>query len=84
MHSDRNKSLWSSKKQELDSLYLKNDQLKRLVRCGIPDDMRGRLWQLWSGAKFKITLWEGHYSSLLQYYHGQPSIATSEIEKVAT
>lgn len=44
--------------------------------------MIGTLWQLWSGARFKLKLWPGHYEDLLKYYEGQPSAATKDIEKV--
>ncbi len=36
---------------------------------------------MWSGARFRLKSAEGHYLDLLNYYDGQPSIATQEIEK---
>ena len=40
------------------------------------------LWQLWSGSIFKLQQSPGNYEDLLQYYKGQPSVATKEISKV--
>lgn len=69
------------KKEQLGNLFYKNDALKRLVREGIPDDMRSTLWLLWSGARFKVTD-DDYFNDLLSYYEGQPSVATRDIDKV--
>lgn len=67
---------------QLGELFYSNNHLKKLVREGIPNNLRRDLWQLWSGSRFKLKLWPGHYQDILQYYEGQPSTAITEIEKV--
>ena len=47
-------------------------------------NLSGNAWQLWSGSRFKMNQWPGHYHDLLKYYEGQRSLATMEIEKDLT
>lgn len=70
------------KKDQLGSLYYKNKTLRQLVYDGVPNALRGNLWLLWSGARFKVSQYSGQYADILKYYEGQPSIATKEIDKV--
>jgi len=69
------------KRDDEGGLFFKNEEVKSLVRKGLHDKDRAHLWFLWSGALFRLRLWPGHYSELLKYYEGQPSVATQEIEK---
>lgn len=66
----------------IEHFSYRNNHLKSLVRSGIPNHLRSKLWHFWSGAKFKLDLWPGHYEDILKYYEGQPSSATEDIEKV--
>jgi len=68
-------------KDQLGALYIKTPQMSQLVRTGIPNSLRGNLWELWSGARFKRDQMEGYYYELLEYYDGQPSLAIYDIEK---
>ena len=58
----------------LDSLASRNSRLKNLVRNGIPNRYRGTLWLVWSGAKYKLDLWNENYKELLRYYEGKNEI----------
>lgn len=88
---------WERRREQLVSLHFKHEKLKLMVRqvsaapaaCpivtrrqGIPPSLRGQLWQLWSGSRFKMNLMKDHFADLLVYYEGQQSLAIKEIEKV--
>eukprot|EP01117_Protostelium_nocturnum_P009233 TRINITY_DN3304_c0_g1_i1.p1 TRINITY_DN3304_c0_g1~~TRINITY_DN3304_c0_g1_i1.p1 ORF type:complete len:1323 (+),score=471.17 TRINITY_DN3304_c0_g1_i1:277-4245(+) len=75
---------WERRKEQMISLYFKHEKLKHMVRRGIPPSLRGQLWQLWSGSRFKMNLMTDHFADLLVYYEGQQSLAIKEIEKDLT
>eukprot|EP01100_Stratorugosa_tubuloviscum_P014904 TRINITY_DN8251_c0_g1_i1.p1 TRINITY_DN8251_c0_g1~~TRINITY_DN8251_c0_g1_i1.p1 ORF type:complete len:943 (+),score=381.85 TRINITY_DN8251_c0_g1_i1:31-2859(+) len=59
-----------------------NPELRDLIRAGIPDELRGNLWQYFSGAFAKsCTVPNGYYQNLLTRFSMQESTATHEIEK---
>ncbi|PRP80199.1 hypothetical protein PROFUN_12157 [Planoprotostelium fungivorum] len=72
---------WERRREQLVSLHFKHEKLKLMVRQGIPPSLRGQLWQLWSGSRFKMNLMKDHFADLLVYYEGQQSLAIKEIEK---
>ncbi|RKP00542.1 hypothetical protein CXG81DRAFT_13114, partial [Caulochytrium protostelioides] len=53
----------------------------KLVRIGIPNALRGELWELTSGALHVRYLNEGVYDALHRSHAGQTSLSTEEIEK---
>ncbi len=62
---------------------LRTSKLKALIRNGIPNALRGRVWMICSGAyAYMITRRKGYYDSLLAKYSHQESWAKEEIEKV--
>jgi hypothetical protein len=68
-------------KTSFGEIFYRNKPFTQIVRDGIPSQLRGSLWPLWSGGKFKMSQYPGEFHDLLEYYQGQPSIATREIEK---
>ncbi|KAL2918208.1 GTPase activating protein (GAP) [Polyrhizophydium stewartii] len=53
----------------------------KLVRIGLPNALRGEMWELCSGAMYKRFLGEGYYNKLHADYGGRTSLSTEEIEK---
>ncbi|KAI8063599.1 rab-GTPase-TBC domain-containing protein [Gongronella butleri] len=54
---------------------------KKLVRVGLPNDLRGEIWEMCSGSAFLRFANPGVYDDLVKMYAGQTSLATEEIEK---
>eukprot|EP01103_Thecamoeba_quadrilineata_P015121 TRINITY_DN4680_c0_g1_i1.p1 TRINITY_DN4680_c0_g1~~TRINITY_DN4680_c0_g1_i1.p1 ORF type:complete len:937 (+),score=167.18 TRINITY_DN4680_c0_g1_i1:240-2813(+) len=56
--------------------------IRNLVRGGIPDHLRGTLWQYFSGATFKFySVHPGYYHGLMKKFQDKESKSTEEIEK---
>ncbi|KAI8354045.1 rab-GTPase-TBC domain-containing protein [Blakeslea trispora] len=53
----------------------------KLIRVGLPNALRGELWELSSGAIYLRFANQGVYQSILEEYKDQTSLATEEIEK---
>ncbi|KAG1460472.1 hypothetical protein G6F56_005941 [Rhizopus delemar] len=53
----------------------------KLVRIGIPNSLRGEIWEASSGAIYERFANRGLYKDILKKYKGQKSTATEEIEK---
>ncbi|OBZ89536.1 hypothetical protein A0J61_02414 [Choanephora cucurbitarum] len=53
----------------------------KLIRVGLPNSLRGELWELSSGAIYLRFANQGVYQSILEEYKDQTSLATEEIEK---
>ncbi|KAI7864999.1 rab-GTPase-TBC domain-containing protein [Spinellus fusiger] len=53
----------------------------KLVRVGLPNRLRGEVWEACSGAMYLRFANQGVYHGLLNTYAGQTSISTEEIEK---
>ncbi|KAK5669330.1 GTPase activating protein (GAP) [Batrachochytrium dendrobatidis] len=53
----------------------------KLVRIGLPNTLRGELWELCSGAMYKRFINDGYYEKLHIEHGGQVSLSTEEIEK---
>jgi hypothetical protein len=53
----------------------------KLVRIGIPDGLRGEVWEVTSGAIYRRFLTPGYYDQLLRDNAKTKSLATDEIEK---
>lgn len=54
-----------------------------LVRDGVPNSLRGRIWMMYSGGyAYMLTKSPGYYQSLLTENANKTSEATADIEKV--
>ncbi|KAH6561652.1 hypothetical protein BASA60_011431 [Batrachochytrium salamandrivorans] len=53
----------------------------KLVRIGLPNTLRGEIWELCSGAVYKRFVNEGYYERLHVEHGGEVSLSTEEIEK---
>ncbi|KAL7753028.1 GTPase activating protein (GAP) [Sorochytrium milnesiophthora] len=53
----------------------------KLVRVGIPNRLRGEIWELCSGAMYLRAMNPGYYQNLLKKHEGEKSFAMEEIEK---
>ncbi|KAI8342533.1 rab-GTPase-TBC domain-containing protein [Chlamydoabsidia padenii] len=53
----------------------------KLVRVGLPNSLRGEIWEMCSGAAYLRFANAGVYEDLLKKYAGQESLSTEEIEK---
>ncbi|KAL9932404.1 hypothetical protein V8E36_008521 [Tilletia maclaganii] len=56
-------------------------QFLRLVQVGLPNRLRGEIWELTSGSIFARFANQGEYSAILKKYDGRQSTSTEEIEK---
>ncbi|KAM6474578.1 TBC1 domain family member 9B isoform 2-T2 [Liasis olivaceus] len=54
---------------------------RELVQKGIPENLRGELWLLFSGASNEMATHPGYYSDLVKQSMGKYSLATEEIER---
>lgn len=73
-----------------DSLILENGRnltmirlptYGKLVRVGLPNLLRGEIWEVSSGAMYLRFANQGLYQEILEKYKDQESISTEEIEK---
>ncbi|KAF1804276.1 rab-GTPase-TBC domain-containing protein [Mucor lusitanicus] len=53
----------------------------KLVRVGLPNSLRGEIWEASSGAMYLRFANQGLYQEILDKYKGQKSTSTEEIEK---
>jgi hypothetical protein len=53
----------------------------KLIRIGLPDTIRGEMWEVSSGSIFKRYANQGYYEKLHADHAGQTSLSTEEIEK---
>jgi hypothetical protein len=53
----------------------------KLVRVGLPNSLRGEIWEVASGAMYLRFANQGLYQEILFKYKNQTSISTEEIEK---
>ena len=60
---------------------IRNPQFVKLVRIGIPENIRGEVWEVCSGGMIMRYLNPGYYDGLLKAHEGKTSTATEEIEK---
>uniref|UniRef100_A0A8B9L384 TBC1 domain family member 9 n=1 Tax=Astyanax mexicanus TaxID=7994 RepID=A0A8B9L384_ASTMX len=59
----------------------RTDKTKELVLKGIPENMRGELWLLFSGAINEMATHPGYYEDLVEKSMGKYNLATEEIER---
>ena len=60
---------------------VKQPEFYKLIRVGLPNRLRGEIWELTCGSMYLRLQNPTLYSSLLQEYQGQNSLAIDEIEK---
>ncbi|PNS19162.1 hypothetical protein CAC42_1898 [Sphaceloma murrayae] len=60
---------------------VRQPDLPRLIRIGLPNRLRGEIWELMSGAFYLRLQKPKQYQETLAKHEGQPSLAIDEIEK---
>lgn len=60
---------------------IKFPYFSKLVRVGLPNKLRGEIWELCSGAIFLRFVNDGMYEKLQKENAGKISLSTEEIEK---
>lgn len=60
---------------------VKNHEFQKLIRIGVPNRMRGEIWELCCGSIYLRQAHPGEYSRILNEYQGKTSQAVEEIEK---
>ncbi|CAG8672834.1 4282_t:CDS:10 [Cetraspora pellucida] len=60
---------------------IKLPDFQKLVRAGLPNRLRGEMWELCSGAMYLRFINDGLYNRLHKEYSGKSSLSTEEIEK---
>lgn len=60
---------------------LRYPQFTRLVQVGLPNMLRGEIWEVASGSIFQRMANPGVYEKLLKDHDGQTNLSTEEIEK---
>lgn len=60
---------------------LRYPQFTRLVQVGLPNLLRGEIWEVASGSIFQRMKNPGVYEKLLKDHEGQTNLSTEEIEK---
>ncbi|KAI5965945.1 GYP2 [Candida pseudojiufengensis] len=60
---------------------IKNSMFYKLVRVGLPNKLRGEVWELCSGSMYMRLENQGEYQKLLDQNQGKSSFAIEEIEK---
>ncbi|CAG8666734.1 21262_t:CDS:2, partial [Dentiscutata erythropus] len=60
---------------------IKLPDFQKLVRAGLPNKLRGEMWELCSGAMYLRFINDGLYDKLHKDYSGKSSLSTEEIEK---
>ncbi|KAF8993775.1 rab-GTPase-TBC domain-containing protein [Cyathus striatus] len=85
------KKLREASKLKLWTAYLKNHgrnltllrypQCTRLVQVGLPNRLRGEMWETLSGSIYLRFSNPGYYEELLKTHEGRTSISTEDIEK---
>ncbi|RCH93346.1 hypothetical protein CU098_002570, partial [Rhizopus stolonifer] len=69
------------KKNGRNLTMIKLSTFGKLVRVGLPNALRGEIWEATSGAMYLRFANEGVYQDILNQYQGQSSTSTEEIEK---
>ena len=60
---------------------LRYPQFTRLVQVGLPNRLRGEIWEYASGSIYARLANQGKYEELVRKYEGISSVSTEEIEK---
>lgn len=60
---------------------LRYPQFTRLVQVGLPNMLRGELWEVASGSIFQRLAHRGEYAAILKEHEGQTNASMEEIEK---
>jgi hypothetical protein len=60
---------------------IRTPQLRTLIKTGVPNRLRGEIWELGCGSIYHRCSYPTHYRDLLRDNHNKVSLATSEIEK---
>ncbi|KAL6076934.1 GTPase activating protein (GAP) [Balamuthia mandrillaris] len=75
--------LWTEYLQKYGAglCMLRTPRLQALIRCGIPPEIRAKMWQISSGSAYYALCHLGLYQQLLEDNKGKESNATEEIER---
>eukprot|EP01132_Coremiostelium_polycephalum_P009982 gene9982-12236_t len=61
---------------------VKTDELKNLIRGGVPDHLRRKIWMITSGALYKSYCYPSdYYQQLVQSHQNEQNASTDDIEK---
>uniref|UniRef100_A0A8C5Q2D8 TBC1 domain family member 9B n=1 Tax=Leptobrachium leishanense TaxID=445787 RepID=A0A8C5Q2D8_9ANUR len=92
-HSDETGPKWAKEKMKEEAWNIhffeygrgmcmyRTSKMRDLVLNGIPENLRGELWLLFSGALNEMSTHPGYYSDLVEKSMGKVSLATDEIER---
>jgi hypothetical protein len=74
---------WMAYFSEFDRnlLMIRNEKFLKLIRIGLPHQLRGELWECCSGSIYQRFLNQGIYEKILKEHEDQTSLSTEEIEK---
>ena len=64
-----------------NATLIRQPTFHKLIRVGLPNRLRGEIWELTSGSLYCRLQSPKQYSEVLAKFHGQPSLAIDEIEK---
>ncbi|KAI9726945.1 MAG: hypothetical protein M1828_000293 [Chrysothrix sp. TS-e1954] len=64
-----------------NATLIRQPNFHKLIRVGLPNRLRGEMWELTSGSLFVRLQQPALYANTLTKYHGQESMAIDEIEK---
>ncbi|GAB5586532.1 GTPase activating protein (GAP) [Umbelopsis nana] len=81
---DRDKmSMWKQYFEEngRNLTMLRLPTFGKLVRIGLPNTLRGEIWEMCSGSAYLRFYHQGEYDRILKEYEGSTSLSTEEIEK---
>lgn len=80
---NRQKEVWTKymEKHGDGISIVQTPKMRMILREGIPDDMRGKLWQILSGSRSKVQVRKNEYQEILKRYEKESSEAIEEIEK---
>ncbi|RKP05122.1 rab-GTPase-TBC domain-containing protein, partial [Thamnocephalis sphaerospora] len=60
---------------------IRTPQLYRLIKTGVPNRLRGEVWELGCGSIYHRCSYPTHYREILRENHNNVSLSTTEIEK---
>ncbi len=81
-HAFRRRSVSNNSSHVISYSLIITDQLRQLVRSGVPNELRGYIWLKTSGAQWSmLSRGAEYYRGLLDAHHTESSQALEEIDK---